>query len=280
MMIILIVVAVIVGILSTGYLVALAVWGRQATRGRRAILRKRDRVLREVHEQGRATRERIRLASHQLTFDGLDHVAELRRPQRRRRRTHVFVSLAALAAALLTVTFAIGRLYKSSSDEVPRHHNFPRITVDSLRVGDCISFLGGIRTVMPADLQIVSCHAHSATFKIVWQGHSRKRHPCPTRYRNPQRWSSPSGITACMTRIYHVGQCMLGARDRTNKVTWYNNAVVPCSKTPTRTDPYVVRIIKLIIHDHGSCPYYSYVELVRDSGSSRFLCVRLVRRFR
>jgi len=270
---------ILVGILSAAGIALLGYLGTRRMTShamrRAAIDRRKRKALLKVRAEGRAARERILSVTHEQTGVGMPFRARKGRPATHKAR---FIIPAFLLVAI-PVAVIVPKVWLVHATTPRGDHMYNR-NVDP-RVGDCVDYAAQTaKARAPRHPHIVGCAHRDATFRIVWLGHSTAANPCPTRYSNTQRWSHKSEITACLTRVYHAGQCMRGPKNKPHRVTWYNNAVVKCSWPVTRQDPYLVRITKIVNDGDAGCPPRRYVEPEPGSHGEFFLCVRLARVYR
>lgn len=254
-----------------------------------AIGYKKNRTLSKIHTEGRATRERIRLATRTYDSGALDPWG-LTGHRRRRPILRLVMTVLVASTLTFTVTFAATTIFHTHRQSLrgtqqqgrkASHADPLRSLIDKLQIGDCVNFTNKVgASTAQKEPQIEECRRRSATFRVIWLGVPAANRSCPKRYANPQGWSDGSKKIVCMMRIYHVGQCMQGPRSKRNLVTWYNNAVVNCRTLPTKSEPYVVKIAAITNDDGAPCPGYSNVEPTPDSNSGRSLCIELVRRLR
>ena len=262
----------VVAVAVAVWLVRLAVPARPA-RGVRAVTRHKEEVLRQVHAEGLAARRRIRYASrHGVPGQSAGH-ARARRPGRWLLAAGVPATVAAITAVL--VVYAPHA--PTASTPTPSRLAMVNRAVQAAQVGDCVNFTGDVlQSAAPADPGLVPCSGPVATFRVVWLGAAQRADPCPARFFNPKWWSDGAGKVACTVRIYHAGQCMAGPRTKDGGVTWYYNAVVPCSLPPGPGYAYVVRVLAIVVAGSGRCPYGSYVQRGSDDDAQTLICVGLV----
>ena len=198
------------------------------------------------------------------------------RAQRRGRWLLVVGVLATVAA--ITVVLVVHARHAP----VPRTPASSRLAmvnraVQAAQVGDCVNFTGDVvQSAAPADPALVQCSDLDATFKVVWLGAAQRADPCPAQFFNPKWWSDGAGKVACTVRVYHTGQCMAGPRTKDRRVTWYYNAVVPCSLPPGPGYAYVVKVLGIVAAGSGRCPYGSYVQRGSGDDAQTLICVGLV----
>lgn len=241
-------------------------WMRKSSIGYR-----KDRALREIHSEGQAARDLIRAASRQYTQAGLDRwIQERRRRERIRKRTVI-----GLGASFLILIFIGGVLWAVS----PTPSNAPSLdtVIADMAKGDCTNFIDNYQTdALPADPEIVPCSEDNATFKAAWIGTlPNNADSCPAQYSDLSFWTDSSGITVCMDREYHTGQCMQGSVDEGYSYSWYDEAVIACSLAPTAQYPYIVKIVRIYDMNNATCPGQSSTENSPDDANNLTLCIVL-----
>jgi hypothetical protein len=279
----------LVALAVVAWLVRMALPSRSAAHVRTVNRQKRD-VLREIHAEGLATRERIRDASRngppgqRAGQRRAGHAGRSRsrppgigQPRRSARWPLVVGALLIVAAGITAVALVRAPRAAIARPAAPSRLDMLRRTIQAAQVGECVNFTGDVaQSSAPADPGIVQCAYPAATFKVVWLGPSRREDPCPAQFLNPKWWSDGAGKVACMIRIYHVGQCMAGPPTKDGRVTWYYNAVVPCSLPPGPGYAYVVRVLGIVAAGSGRCPAGSYVQRGPDDDLGISICIGLL----
>lgn len=238
---------------------------------------RKNRALNKIYTEGQSTREFIRAASRQRTQAGLDQW--IARERNRRTRSRRVVIGAGITTFLLAVIIVVVAWPRSSSN--PATASSIQSSLDSviakLAKGKCTNFTNNYQTnTLPQHPEIVPCSRRAATFKVAWLGETTGNGtPCPSIYSNLMYWTDSSGLTACMDRIYHIGQCMQGDKIEGYNFAWYDEAVVPCSLAPTAQYPDVVKIIYLYHGNNDFCPDNSVTENDPDDVSGLTLCIEL-----
>jgi hypothetical protein len=236
---------------------------------------RKNRALKEIRAEGQVTRELIRAAGRQRTQADLDRWIARKRNRRARRRRAV-VGLGLAASLLVVIVVAV---WPRSSPHVITAS--PQSSLDSviakLAKGECTNFTNNFQTgALPQHPEIVPCSQPAATFKVAWLGESTSDgQPCPQKYSSLTYWTASSGLTVCMDRMYHIGQCMQGDQENDVVYDWIDEAVVPCSLAPTAQYPYVVRIVYLYRQADDSCPDNSGTESDPDDAAGLTLCIDL-----
>ena len=250
-----------------------------------AIGDKKNRTLSKIHTEGRATRERIRLATRTYDSGALDPWG-LTGHRRRRPILRLVMTVLVASTLTFTVTFAATTIFHTHRQSLrgtqqqgrkASHADPLRSLIDKLQIGDCVNFTNKVgASTAQKEPQIEECRRRSATFRVIWLGVPAANRSCPKRYANPQGWSD--GQEDCLYDENLSRRSMYARAAQLNLVTWYNNAVVNCRTLPTKSEPYVVKIAAITNDDGAPCPGYSNVEPTPDSNSGRSLVIERVRR--
>jgi len=241
-----------------------------------SIEARKDRAIRQGHREAQATRNRILEASRQRTRSDLDGWLRQTRRRRNRRLVWGITSLVALCIAVIVLTIALpsspqvasgtpGASSQTSLDAV----------IAALAKGKCTNFTNDYQTdALPVDPAVVSCSNSHAAFKVAWLG-SPADASCPGKYSELASWTSSSGLTACMERVYQAGQCMQGEYEKGYSYSWTDDAVVPCSSRTTSEYPYLVVITGIHGIHYESCDSGYWKPSDQGNRHEITVCVRL-----
>jgi hypothetical protein len=231
------------------------------------------RTIETIRSEGRATRERITAADRHRTRSSLE--VWINQPRRRlttRRRATIIIACS--AALAIAVSPFLWRSISTSHQTVSRQSLLDAV-IGHIKRGECTNFTNNFQTdALPRHPRIVRCEKYYATFKVAWRGHPRDQdRSCPQKFSTLSWWTAGNGVTVCMDRVYRRGQCMQGRRRSSHSFEWFDEAVVPCTTSPTRHYSIIVEIARVYSRNHDYCNGHSSAETDVDNAPRLTLCI-------